>query len=288
MKFVEGEIEVLLLGAAQDGGFPQFGCFCRNCSAVLDGAVAGDTAVSLAVIDRGAGKWFLIEAAPQLHEQWKTFGRIFKGLELAGVFLTHAHTGHYPGLLFFGKESMNTSHLPVYASAEMHDFLQTNEPWGVLYRNGNIDRVDIADGCDQELTSCLTISPQFVQHRRDFTDTCAFHIRGLQRSLFFCPDIDSWEGMQPDLVAVVTSVDVALLDATFYHDEELPGRDMSCIPHPRVVHTVALLKDVTTETEVVLIHLNHSNCLWVDSELEESLLREDGVRVGRKGMTWSL
>ena len=41
-------VEVLLLGVAQDGGFPQFGCQCRQCARVFLGELEGDSAVSLA------------------------------------------------------------------------------------------------------------------------------------------------------------------------------------------------------------------------------------------------
>ena len=117
-------VDVLLLGAAQDGGFPQFGCFCHNCRQAYGDLIPSETAISLALIDRKAGKWFLVEAAPQLHEQWRRYAPQLEGLKLSGVLLTHAHTGHNPGLLFLGKESLNTSHVPVFASPAMHDFLQ--------------------------------------------------------------------------------------------------------------------------------------------------------------------
>lgn len=123
-RCAECTIEVVLLGAAQDGGFPQFGCFCDNCSRVYDRTASRDTAVSLAIIDHSAMKWYLVEAAPQLHDQCTTIGTRVKGLQLSGVFLSHAHIGHYPGLVFLGKESMNTTRVPVYASADMHGFLQ--------------------------------------------------------------------------------------------------------------------------------------------------------------------
>jgi pyrroloquinoline quinone biosynthesis protein B len=286
------EVEVFMLGAAQDGGFPQFGCYCPNCSRVYDGSVPSDTAVSLAIIDRAAGRWFLVEAAPQLHEQWGMLAGKVAGLVLSGVFLTHAHVGHYPGLLFLGKEGMNASGLPLYASSEMHMFLQSNEPWGVMYKNGNFARVDLQEHVSIKLTDGVSITPQFVAHRRDFTDTCAFTIFGPKRRVFFCPDIDSWEGMVPDLPTILSTVDIAMIDATFYDNNELPGRDMKTIPHPRVVQTLSILRGNspppgTSRAQTVLIHLNHSNRLWVDEELQETL-KEDGILVGCKGMVWSI
>jgi pyrroloquinoline quinone biosynthesis protein B len=63
--------------------------------------------------------------------------------------------------------------------------------------------------------------------------------------LFYCPDIDRWEAWEQDIRAVVDAHNVALLDATFFSGAELPGRDMSKIPHPLVTDTVARMR-VTT------------------------------------------
>ena len=135
------------------------------------------------------------------------------------------------------------------------------------------------------LTSGLNIRSMAVEHRRDFTDTCAFFISGSEKTMFFCPDIDQWAGMNPTLCTILSSVDFALIDATFYDDYELPGRDMRTIPHPRVVDTVALIKESPPTADVVLIHLNHSNRLWLDRTLQESL-SASRMYVGRQGMKW--
>lgn len=282
----ENPVEVLLLGAAQDGGFPQVGCYCPNCSLVYDGSLSSDTAVSLAVIDHVDKKWYLVEATPHLAQQWAQFAGKLCGYALSGVFLTHAHVGHYPGLLFFGKECMNSFELPIYASFEMHQFLEANEPWGTLYRNSNVRRVDISEHTPIRLSDRLTFRCKFVIHRRDFTDTCSFFISGPSKTLFFCPDIDGWDGLQPTMPDIVRECDVSLLDATFYDNLELPGRDMSTIPHPRVVDTISRLQECIGALDLhnaVLIHLNHSNRLW-----SEPLESTKGLYVGTKGMSWCL
>lgn len=120
-------------------------------------------------------------------------------------------------------------------SGQRHSFetmpLQANDPWSVLYRNENITRIDLEEGAAVSLTDGLAVRPQYVIRRRDFTDTFAFFFLGSSRSMFFCPDIDCWDGMDPPLSVVLNNVDVALIDATFYDNNELPGRDMTSIPH---------------------------------------------------------
>jgi pyrroloquinoline quinone biosynthesis protein B len=283
-------VTVLLLGVAQDGGYPQFGCVCANCRACYSGQTQPETAVSLALLDSTTKKWWLVDATPQLCQQWLEFAGILSQYELAGVILTHAHVGHYPGLLYFGKEAKNTSRIPLYASPTMHNFLKSNEPWGVMYRNENFVQVDLDNGVPIQLTESLAIIPQSVVHRADFTDTFAFTIQGRSRKLFYCPDIDSWEGLSTSLPAVAQNNDILLLDATFYDDNELPGRDMSKIPHPRIRTTVDILTangSSSTGKEVVLIHINHSNRTWTDHECVKSLLAL-GIQVGRKGQKWRI
>jgi pyrroloquinoline quinone biosynthesis protein B len=80
-------IEVILLGAAQDCGFPQVGCSCSNCEEVYSGRVQPDSAVSLAVIDHSEGKWWLFEASPQLNEQWRQYASSLKRYKFSGILL---------------------------------------------------------------------------------------------------------------------------------------------------------------------------------------------------------
>lgn len=81
---LQQSVEVILLGSAQDGGFPQVGCQCGNCKEVYSGLTEADPAVSLAVIDRASRKWWLFEASPQLNEQWRRFAGTLMDFELSG------------------------------------------------------------------------------------------------------------------------------------------------------------------------------------------------------------
>lgn len=263
------------------------------------------------VIDHDEKKYWIFDASMQLNEQWRRFGGMLKELSLAGVFLTHAHVGHYLGLPYLGKECSNTRHMPLYASAAMHSFLESNQPFGVLYSNNNIEPIVVVEEDKIQLTQQLSVTPHAVKHRADFTDTFAFTIFGPTKTLFFCPDIDSWTGLQPlySLPLLLTKRDYLLLDATFYDNDEVPaGRDMKTIPHPRVVDTISIVASARSEIqlaetinyessnihwgEVVLIHLNHSNRLWhrghasiVETVEEMKLLN---VFVGLTGQSWRL
>lgn len=87
---------------------------------------------------------------------------------------------------------------------------------------------------------------------------------------------------------VVANVDVAFLDACFYDSCELPGRDMSKVPHPLVADTIERLKDCTAGTEVVLVHMNHTNPVWRESSEQRAAVLQAGFHVGHQGAVYEL
>ena len=132
-------------------------------------------------------------------------------------------------------------------------------------------------------------------------------------SVLYCPDTDGFAEWQPSLAAVLATVDVALLDGTFFDASEIPNRDVSTIPHPMCCDTVRILHAVDGGTplptppgaqgegppsgppcgalngkEVAFVHLNHSNPLWVETSAQRVWLEGWGVRVARQGDSWTL
>jgi pyrroloquinoline quinone biosynthesis protein B len=260
---------VLVLGSAQDGGVPQAGCRCSTCAAVRAGHLAPRLPASLGLIDRAAGVSFLIDATPAFAAQWDTLLAAAPDCTPAGILLTHAHLGHYTGLLQLGREVIDSRALPVFASERMAAFLSTNGPWRQLIEHGNIVLQPLEPGQARQLSTNLTVEPHAVPHRAEWSDTLSFMISGPQRRLWYCPDIDRWTDWQSDLRQVVDSVDVALIDGTFFNGDELPGRDMRLIPHPTVLDSLQRLQGCTTD--VRFIHLNHSNPLLVDGPARAQL-----------------
>jgi pyrroloquinoline quinone biosynthesis protein B len=80
-------------------------------------------------------------------------------------------------------------------------------------------------------------------------------------------------------------MDVALLDATFFKRDELPGRDLSEIPHPLATDAAERLAGV--DCDVRLIHLNHTNPLLAPGA-ERDWLAVQGIGVGTFGERWVL
>jgi pyrroloquinoline quinone biosynthesis protein B len=180
---------------------------------------------------------------------------------------------------------MNAQGLPVYASARAADFLRSQAPWSYLARQGNLQLQEIKPYTRTALSPHLHVEPVPVPHREEFSDTLAFVVHGPQRRLFFCPDIDRWEAWGHDIRDFLAGIDLALLDGCFFSPAELPGRDLSQIPHPLVTDTVTRLKGLACD--IHLIHLNHTNPL-LRSSPERAWLVAQGFNIGAVGQRWRL
>lgn len=280
-----------VLGVVQDAGYPQAGCYREHCMPGWENPARRRGATSLAVVDPSAGKKYLFEASPALPEQLYQLNLVApdKDYSLDGVFLTHAHIGHYTGLMHFGREVMNTQKLPVFAMKRMREFLQTNAPWSQLVALDNIVLKPLRDYQTEPL-GAIRVTPLLVPHRDEFSETVGYKIFGPSRSALFIPDINKWELWNRSIVDEIRSVDYALLDATFFDGDELPGRDMAEIPHPFVVESMALFAELTPEerSKVWFIHMNHSNPLLDDSSPQHRRVLDAGYNVAAEGLTLGL
>jgi pyrroloquinoline quinone biosynthesis protein B len=249
-------------------------------------------ASSIAVVDESTESKYLFDATPDMREQLYQLHIVAPDGEykLNGVFLTHAHIGHYVGIMHFGHEAMGAKDIRVYAMPRMHEYLSTNGPWDQLVRYKNIALQSMQDGNVVELSDELTVTPFRVPHRDEYSETVGYRIDGPNKSAVFIPDIDKWESWSIDIRDIIRGVDYALLDATFFADGELPGRDMSAIKHPFVAESMALFEDMTDEekSRVIFIHMNHTNPLLIDGSEAQAIVTERGFKFATEGMRLEL
>ncbi len=180
---------------------------------------------------------------------------------LDGVLLTHAHIGHYTGLMYLGREALGATEVPVYAMPRMRAFLSRNGPWDQLLTLHNIRLVPMEDGRRIALNDRISVVPFLVPHRDEYSETVGFRIEGPQGSLLYIPDIDKWERFSTPIEDLIRDVDVALVDGTFFAEGELPGRNMAEIPHPFIVESMKRFQPLplSIRKRIRFIHLNHTN-----------------------------
>jgi pyrroloquinoline quinone biosynthesis protein B len=253
----------VVLGIAQDGGYPQAGCAKACCARAWKSARERRHVAALAVVDPAAGKRWLIDATPDFREQLRLLDETAPvgrpGVD--GIFLTHAHVGHYAGLIHLGREVIGAKRVPLHAMPRMAEFLRTSGPWAQLVRLGNVEIQTLEDGKAVALGGGVRVTPVRVPHRDEYSETVAFRVQGPNRSILYLPDIDRWEKWDRKLDEVVRGKDLLLVDGTFFSGDELPGRDLREIPHPTIRETMDRLQQLagTERRKVRFIHLNHTN-----------------------------
>ena len=288
---------VRVLGTVQDGGFPHAACSCTRCTAARKDPALQRKVASLALCFPSAPRVYLVDATPDIRQQLKAVGDVRSAPEgrvnrapVDGIFLTHAHMGHYLGLGFFGFEAVNTTGLPVYCTPRMGEFLRNNGPWDQLVRLGNIQIRESLLAEPVTLDKGVTITALPVPHRDEYTDTVGFLIRGARSKLLYVPDTGTWQSWNPALPEIIKDVDIAILDGTFYSMDELPGRPVSSIGHPLITQSMDLLESEvhSGRLRVFFTHLNHSNpALEVDSRARRET-EERGFRILEEGQTFPL
>lgn len=329
-------VELVILGIGQDAGAPQIG---NTDDPAWNDPSKQLYATSLGLLDHENGKRYLFEATPDIRAQMQVMDELLppdgEGPYIDGIFITHAHIGHYAGLMFLGRESMGAKGVPVYVMPRMKEYLETNGPWSQLVELGNIElRPDYPDDQDivsvgddeafyapgnyakdkpiegfevAQLLSDISVHARIVEHRDEFSETAAYTIKSTSKKVFFVPDIDRWNPIRKMSDSTmgryfpnyVRDYDLMLLDATFYDDKELPGRDMSKIPHPRVTESMDLIERedrFITENgstdflrpKTRFIHINHTNPLRDENSDAFKEMTDRGYKLAYRGERFCL
>ena len=276
---------IYILGNTQDAGLPHIGCqhpFCEDNFDVYEEYYT----TSIAVVNSDLKKYILFEATPDITFQLNNLKRnIFHEFLLPeSIYITHAHMGHYTGLMYFGREALGSKDLLVRVLPRMSKFLQNNGPWSQLVDINNIKIEELNFGLSTNELSNIIVTPVQVPHRDEYSETAGYIIEGKNKKALFIPDIDKWEKWDRDLSQLAKEFDFLLIDATFYDSKEI-NRDMSEIPHPLVTETIDLLSglDLKNRNKVYFIHMNHTNMMLnPDSELSK-LVTSKGFNIARLG-----
>ena len=279
---------VEMLGVTQDGGHPQAGCQDSCCAAAWADPRLGHRVASMAILDPISNQRWVIDASPDFPIQLRSLDETMPvpdGIGLDGVLLTHAHIGHYVGLMHLGREALGATNVPVYAMPKMRRFLEENGPWELLGRLGNIDIIPLQANQEMKLNERISILPIPIPHRSEYTETVGFVVQGPDRSVLYIPDIDKWGRWRTPIEDVIATVDRAYLDGTFFADGEIKGRSMADIPHPFVMESIERFEALESfeKDKIRFFHLNHTNPLLNPASSEWALVRDQGMHVAVRG-----
>ena len=284
---------VIVLGIAQDAGYPQAACRKECCARAWADPAARRHVACLAIVDPESKQRWLIDCTPDFRDQLRMLDEaapVDGSPGLAGILLTHAHIGHYLGLAQVGREVMGAKAVPTYAMPRMAAFLRGHGPWSQLLDLENIELRALAAGKAVQLNERITVTPLLVPHRDEYSETVCFVIEGPKRSILFLPDIDKWDRWKTPIEEVLARVDVAYVDGTFYADGELGGRDMSRIPHPFISESIERFAKLpeATRAKIRFIHLNHTNPALDPNSAAARKIRAAGHDVARQAQRESI
>lgn len=276
-------LDAIVLGVAQDGGHPQTGCEASCCAPAFADPRRGHRIACIGLRTDDAG--WLLDATPDLRWQLHALQRPCRG-----IVLTHAHMGHYTGLLQLGREAWAPDRLPVYAMPGMAAFLEAQEPYRTLLAEGYVELRRLAADTPVTLAPGLRLTPWEVPHRGPWSETVGLHVEGPASSCLYLPDIDAFEPWHRDLAEVVAATGRVWIDGTFFDAAELPHRDLGTIPHPLVADTMTRLAGLSPalRARVHFLHLNHSNPLLDTGSEASRAVADAGFAVAREGDSWRL
>ena len=277
---------IQVLGIVQDAGYPHIGCEKDCCKAVSP----GDYFVScLGLVDKTNNKRYLFDATPDIHNQLNLLDKFSDANLVDGIFLTHAHIGHYTGLMYLGREGLGGKNIMVYALKRMSKFLTKNGPWDQLVKLNNISIQTISNKEFVKLSENIFVIPIRVPHRDEYSETVGYKIIGKSKKILFIPDIDKWDEWKKSIIEEVKLVDYAFIDGTFYNGTEL-NRDMREIPHPSIEETLQLFSNqpVAERNKIYFIHINHTNPILTNKNGIRDLVEGLGFNIAQRGLKFKL
>ncbi len=295
-------MQILILGSAAGGGFPQWNCGCANCAGVRQKNFPGKarTQAQIAVSSDGLG-WFLAGASPDLTRQLETFPELLprgaRGSPISGIVLGSPDLDHIAGLLLLRE----LQPFRVYGSTSVLRILrEENSMFGMLNRiDPQVMWSPMKAGAPFPLLSWdgketgLKCGAIFLSGRYPkYVKTDASKLGALEASagLFFESNsgkrlayLPAIGNLSDELQKRIDGVDLLLFDGTFWSDDELirvqgSGETARQMGHVPVEESLSILKDLKVGRKM-FIHLNNTNPMLNESGAEYRAVRQAGWEV---------
>lgn len=295
---------ITVLGSASIGGVPEWDCTCPNCTNARINPEHRRTRSAITVTLDGS-KHILIDAGHDLKTQLESNNITprpsqvdpnYRESRLDSVFLTHGHADHTVGIAEFctGK----SFEIPVYAPPDLIEFMfgTENNPnfFGELGRlaNNYVEPVPLYEETPVTRLGSIEVTGFMILHTQEMengtfypSSTYAYEIKHKDKRVVYAPDLGR---LDPWLLNRLEGVDVFLMDATFWWDNELER--ISGIPvtsydlgHVPQEEAVKILKDVDIG-KVVFTHFNHTNPSVNPDSVERKTVENAGMFTAFDGM----
>ena len=304
-------MQVIVLGAAAGGGFPQWNCNCRNCDGVRRGTIRARarTQSSIAVSANGID-WVLFNASPDVLAQIKAIpvlqpARAVRDTGIRAVLLVDGQIDHTTGLLML-REGQR---LQIWCTDMVREDLTTGNPLfnilghycGVNWHNlptsaGNRFSIDGIERLSFTAVPLKSKAPPYSPHREDPHEGDNIGVRITDersgKNLFYAPGLGE---IEPHLEPFLAQADALLVDGTFWTDDEMirlgisskRARDIGHLPQSGAAGMISVLQPLKAVRKI-LIHINNTNPILDEDSPERAQLNRAGIEVAYDGLEINL
>lgn len=303
-------MQIVLLGTAAGGGFPQWNCWCPSCRvARTEPARARRRTQSSAAVSTDGARWFLLNASPDVHEQVAGLPiRPPAGVRhqpVAGAVLTDAELDHSLGITLLREGGR----LRLYTTCAVARILENDSrivpvtrafaavDWVELPLRGNPVSLGYYGGEASSIT--IEAFPVPAGPPRFASADEPGHTVGLlicdAATGGSCAFLPGCGGLDDELGARLNNVDLVLFDGTFWTDDELirlgiadrTARQMDHLPVWGPDGSLARLQTLRARHRVYT-HINNTNPMLLEDSPERAEVEGAGLVVGMDGMTFDV
>ena len=301
-------MKIKVLGSAAGGGFPQWNCGCPNCHGARRGLSGFSPRTQAQVaVSCSPGAWILLNASPDLRQQLLSDADFApaqntRATPVSTIVLLSADVDSVMGLLHLREFQP----LRIFATPSVLRVLaEENSLFRCLERSAPavrwealpLNRAATIDGLACKAISLGGDYPDYVSAalRKDLAkEEAVIGIEFAQREkrFFYAPSIS---GQSDDWKCLAKEADLALLDGTFWTDNELidvrgSGKTAREIDHVALSGPDGLLAQLPPihSGHRVLIHLNNTNPVLDRSSAAHRAVRDAGWQVAYDGMEFEL
>lgn len=301
-------MELVLLGTAAGGGFPQWNCWCPTCRiARADPVRAHPRTQSSAAISSDGLHWFLLNASPDVHRQLTHLNGLtpegIRHVPIEGIIPTDAELDHTLGVALLREARQ----LQMYATSAVLEVLKEDSrllPVTEAFASVAITELPLEqpvslryrDGTEAGITlTAFAVQgdpPRFARREKPgHTVGLMIETSSGARAAF----VPGCGALEPSLLQRLATVDLLLFDGTFWTDSELVSLGISERTARQMDHTpisgpdgsLAALKALPCRQKVYT-HINNSNPILLEDSPERIEVSAAGLIVGDDGMRFTL
>lgn len=303
-------MQILVLGSAAGGGFPQWNCNCSNCRRARSGdsAAPSRTQSSLAVSADGE-RWVLLNASPDLRQQIGANAALHprqgaRHSPIAAVVLSNGDIDHVAGLLSLRENQP----FAIYASDRVQDVLRGNTVFNVLNptivarRTLALDQpIDVRDAKDNPLglrVTAFAVPGKVALYMENAAagpgfgtqsgDTIGLEVASGRHRFFYLP---ACAALSSELATRLQGAPLVFFDGTLWQDDEMISMGVGTKTGRRMGHmsisgedgSLAAFASLGVQRRIY-VHINNTNPILIAGSPERLQVEAAGWEVAYDGM----